>query len=84
MFIDRCDVSNENDWEATWSHTEEKLGGKVQILVNNAGVNPNHGWKACLDIMIKGVMMGSFLARDKMGKTKVYFKLLLTSSLPGV
>ena len=71
MLIDRCDVSNDDDWEATWSHAEKSFGGKVQLLVNNAGVNPNHGWKVCLDVMIYGVMMGSFMARDKMGKTKV-------------
>ena len=40
-------------------------------MVNNAGVNPHHGWKTCLDVMIYGVMMGSYIARDKMGKTKV-------------
>ena len=67
----RCDVTQEEDWKAIWSHTEDTFGGKVQILVNNAGVNPVHGWKICMDIMIYGVMMGSYIARDKMGVTKV-------------
>ena len=53
------------------SYVEERFAGKIQILVNNAGVNPVHGWKVCMDVMIYGVMMGSFMARDKMGKTKV-------------
>ena len=67
----RCNVSKQSDWESTWSHVEEKFGGKVHILVNNAGVSPAFGWKLCLDVMIYGVMMGSFIARDKMGKSKV-------------
>ena len=69
--IFRCDVAKKDEWEATWNHAEEQLNGKVQILVNNAGVNPAHGWRTCLDVMIYGVMMGAYLARDKMGKTKV-------------
>ena len=67
----RCDVTKEDDWEKIWSHAEDTFGDKVQILVNNAGVNPVRGWKMCMDIMIYGVMIGSFMARDKMGKTKV-------------
>jgi len=66
----RCDVSKESDWEILWSHVEDTFDGKVQILVNNAGVNPVRGWKVCMDIMIYGVMMGSYMARDKMGATK--------------
>ena len=63
----------------TWSHTEKYFNGKVDILVNNAGVNPHHGWKTCLDVMIYGVMMGSYIARDKMGKTKVNTELIYDS-----
>jgi len=66
----KCDVTQESDWQAIWAHTEDTFGGKVQILVNNAGVNPVRGWKICMDIMIYGVMMGSYIARDKMGVTK--------------
>ena len=72
----RCDVSKESDWEAAWSHAENTFNGTIQILVNNAGINPVHGWKLCLDVMVYGVMLGSFLARDKMGKTKVDNKLI--------
>ena len=67
----RCNVADESDWMNTWSHTEKYFNGKVQILVNNAGINPHHGWKTCLDVMMYGVMMGSYIARDKMGKTQV-------------
>ena len=77
IFLSRCNVADENDWFSTWSHTEKHFGGKVQLLVNNAGVNPHHGWKTCMDVMIYGVMMGSFIARDRMGKTKVNPRFLV-------
>ena len=54
-----------------WDHCETCLDGKVEVLVNNAGLNPSAGWKLCLDVMLYGVMIGSFLARDRMGLSKV-------------
>jgi len=65
-----CDVSKEDDWQDLWSHTETAFGGKVSLLVNNAGVNPQHGWKACINIMLTGVGYGTFLAIEKMGTSK--------------
>ena len=76
LFIPRCDVTKDSDWQAIWSHTEDTFGGNVQILINNAGVNPARGWKLCMDIMIYGVMIGSYIARDKMGVTKVIFYII--------
>ena len=67
----RCNVSKSCDWEATWSYVEGIFGGNIQILVNNAGVSPAMGWELCLNVNIYGLMNGSFLARDKMGKSKV-------------
>ena len=67
----RCDVSKETDWEAMWEHTETTFNAKVEVLVNNAGLNPSAGWKPCLDVMLYGVMIGSFMARQKMGSSKV-------------
>ena len=76
LFIPRCDVAKDSDWQAIWSYTEDIFGGNVEILVNNAGVNPVHGWKICMDIMIYGVMIGSYMARNKMGVTKVLFHII--------
>ena len=67
----RCDVSKEEDWQELWTHTETTFGGKVSLLVNNAGVNPRHGWKASINIMLTGVGFGTFLALEKMGTSKV-------------
>ena len=66
-----CDVSKEDDWQDLWSHTETAFGGKVSLLVNNAGVSPQHGWKTCINIMLTGVGYGTFLAIEKMGTSKV-------------
>ena len=71
--IHSCDVAKEDDWEQLWAHTESAFGGKVTLLVNNAGVNPKHGWTACINIMLTGVGYGTFLAIEKMGKSKVKF-----------
>ena len=69
MWYCRCDVTKENDWEDLWNHAESELG-KVGILVNNAGVNPTHGWRKCTDIMLTGVGIGTFLAIRRMGTSK--------------
>ena len=66
-----CNVSKQNDWEVTWNYVEKTFGKSIQLLINNAGVSPAFGWKMCLDVNIYGVMMGSFTARDRMGKAKV-------------
>ena len=47
-------MAKEDDWEQLWAHTESVFGGKVTLLVNNAGVNPKHGWTACINIMLTG------------------------------
>ena len=64
-------MREQNEWETTWNSAEKSFGENVQILVNNAGVKAACGWKLCLDVNLYGVMMGSFLAKDRMGRTKV-------------
>ena len=62
----KCDVTKEDDWKQLWSQTEEYFKSPASVLVNNAGVNPGHGWKLCLDIMLTGVAYGTYMALDKM------------------
>lgn len=71
LFTKRLNVCNQNEWENVWDFAEKYFGEKVQILVNNAEVKGAIGWKYCLEINLYGLMIGSFLARDRMGKTKV-------------
>ena len=70
----RCNVSKQSDWEVTWNYVEKSFGKPIDLLINNAGVSPAFGWKMCLDVNIYGVMMGSYTARDRMGKTKVAYR----------
>ena len=34
----KCDVTSKFDWSEMWTQVESSLGGKIEILCNNAGV----------------------------------------------
>ena len=36
----KCDVTLRYDWMKMWDEAEHALGGKIEILCNNAGVPP--------------------------------------------
>ena len=36
----KCDVTASEDWEYLWNSAESKLNGKIDILINNAGIFP--------------------------------------------
>ena len=61
-----CDVTNKDDWEALWNHAERFFGDQITLLINNAGIGPEYGWKKCLDVMLIGTSYGTFLALEKM------------------
>ena len=61
-----CDVTKQEDWELLWNHAEDYFSDQVTLLVNNAGVGPQVGWKNCIDIMLVGTALGVFLAIEKM------------------
>ena len=65
-----CDVTKQEDWEALWNHAEDYFSDQVTLLVNNAGVGPQIGWKKCIDIMLVGTALGVFLAVEKMSTSK--------------
>ena len=35
-----CDVTSKDNWAKMWDEAEDVLGGKIEILCNNAGVPP--------------------------------------------
>jgi len=42
--------------------------GCIDLLVNNAGINWNLGWRKCLEVNIIGVMTGTEIALERMKK----------------
>ena len=39
MFV-KCNVTIPEDWTRVWDEAERTLGGKIHLLLNNAGINP--------------------------------------------
>ena len=43
-------MSSKDDWKSAWDEAEDVLGGKIEILCNNAGVPP----RVCfIDMLLK-------------------------------
>eukprot|EP00095_Tigriopus_kingsejongensis_P001828 maker-scaffold10_size831480-snap-gene-4.13 protein:Tk01828 transcript:maker-scaffold10_size831480-snap-gene-4.13-mRNA-1 annotation:"15-hydroxyprostaglandin dehydrogenase" len=66
----KCNVTDQQSFENLWDSTEGFFKAPVDVLVNNAGVTHMAGFEGCIDINLKGVMRGTYLALDRMGKTK--------------
>ena len=45
----------------------------VDLLVNNAGINANLGWRKCMEVNIIGVMNGTEIALERMKKVRQEF-----------
>jgi len=68
--VDRCsfeeaDVSSKADWEKLWSRAESFFGGKVDVLVNNAGVSPVLPFDTVMKVNFDGVVHGAQLFSKK-------------------
>uniref|UniRef100_C1C2P3 15-hydroxyprostaglandin dehydrogenase [NAD(+)] n=1 Tax=Caligus clemensi TaxID=344056 RepID=C1C2P3_CALCM len=61
-----ADVTDLNSFQNLWFIAEKKFNRPVDVLVNNAGVTHQVGWRKCLDVNLKGVMNGTNLAIEKM------------------
>ncbi|GLH16545.1 hypothetical protein R5R35_005760 [Gryllus longicercus] len=65
-FMD-CDVTNECDFDNLFTETR-RIFGYPDILFNNAGMLEDKKWSQTVDVNIKGVLLGCFLAFKYMGK----------------
>ncbi len=65
-------MTKREEWDSAWKEAEEKLGS-VTLLVNNAGVPPEAGWRTCMEVMGKGAFIGTEITMEKMGREKVRF-----------
>jgi len=60
------DVRDEQRWRQVWDEAEAFFGGKVEALINNAGLFGSN-WKLMLDVNFGGLLVGTMLAMEKMG-----------------
>jgi len=68
IFI-KTDVTKEKDLEEAFKKTKETFGA-IDIVINNAGIVGEERWEAATEINVKGVVRGTQLALDYMGKHK--------------
>ncbi|XP_076639527.1 15-hydroxyprostaglandin dehydrogenase [NAD(+)]-like [Colletes latitarsis] len=64
-----CDVTNTKLFEETFKRVVDTLGS-LDIVINNAGICFDRKWEQTLRVNIGGVIQGSLLAIDHMGKHK--------------
>ena len=53
-----------------WDEAEAWLGDKVDVLMNNAGVFSRSNWRPMNDINMTGLLIGTYLAIQRMGLTQ--------------
>jgi len=62
-----CNVTVEDDFKNLFDKAEEFFKVScVDMLVNNAGINTNWGWKKCMEVNIMAVMTGTEIAMERM------------------
>ncbi|KAK0099022.1 hypothetical protein PV326_009773 [Microctonus aethiopoides] len=62
-------VSKAEEFESNFKKAVEKMGG-LDILINNAGIANERDWNMMININIKALIQGTFMAIDVMGKHK--------------
>lgn len=62
----KCNVTIKHDWVKLWDEAEQVLGGKIEILCNNAGVPRLAGIDLNLSVMAIGATMGITYAVERM------------------
>jgi len=56
----------------------------IDLLVNNAGINTNLGWRKCMEVNIIGVMTGTEIALERMKKQPKKGTIVNTASMAGI
>ena len=81
----KCDVTKEDEFLNLFDETEKFfMVDCIDLLVNNAGVNTNFGWKKCMDVNIIGLMIGCDIAMKKMTKSPTKGSIINIASLAGI
>ncbi|XP_071103870.1 15-hydroxyprostaglandin dehydrogenase [NAD(+)]-like [Haliotis cracherodii] len=69
VFFFKCDVTHENDIKATFDAVKKQYG-RLDMVVNNAGIADEGAWNKMIDINLKGVVMGSQYAVEALRRDK--------------
>ena len=81
----QCDVTQEDQFENLFDQTESYFKVNcIDLLVNNAGINTNFGWKKCMEVNIIGVMTGTDIALKRMKKASKKGSIVNTASMAGI
>lgn len=62
-----CDVSSDEQLKGAFEKTAERFG-RIDIVCNNAGITDEHNWEKMVDVNLKGVIRGTYLALQYMKK----------------
>ena len=77
-----CDVTKDEEFRNLFDKAEEYFKvGCVDILGNNAGINPSYGWRKCMEINIMAVMNGTEIAMERMKKAGKPGQIINTASM---
>jgi len=80
-----CNVTVEDDFKNLFDKAEEFFKVScVDMLVNNAGINTNWGWKKCMEVNIMGVMTGTEIAMERMRKSPKKGQIINVASMAGL
>ena len=81
----KCDVTKEEEFDALFDKTEAHFKVNcIDLLVNNAGINTNFGWKKCMEVNIMAVMTGTDIALQRMKKASKKGSIVNTASMAGI
>ena len=61
------DVSSPTNYESAFLRCLEAFGGRLDVVVNNAGMNGDANWESMLNVNLKGCITGCKLAVRYMG-----------------
>ena len=65
VYFEACDVTDEKQFKNLFDKAEEFFNVScIDVLVNNAGINTNLGWRKCMEVNIMAVMMGTEIAME--------------------
>jgi len=84
VYFEACDVTDEKQFKNLFDKAEEFFNVScIDVLVNNAGINTNLGWRKCMEVNIMAVMMGTEIAMERMRKSPKKGEIINVASMAG-